>query len=132
MSTALEQLEAALPILTDTLRLHWTTGQGKRVRSIVWSLYNGDHPVSLGYTLCGLDEVLGRAAGTAIRARIECGAEVEPLLKSVLEDSGEMRRYEEAEAKLPEHLPVPYPPPELSARDLRELADALDILYPAD
>ena len=59
-------------------------------------------------------------------------AAIEPLLKTVLEESGELRRYEEAAAKLPEHLPVPYPPPELSARDLRELADALDILYPAD
>jgi hypothetical protein len=70
--------------------------------------------------------------GTAIRARIEAGAAVEPLLKTVLEESGELGRFEETSAKIPDHLPTPYPPPELTAREFRELADALDILYPAD
>lgn len=132
MTTALEQPEAALPLLTDTLRQHWSTGQGKRIRAIVWSLYGGDHPVGLGYALSGLDDKLARAIGTAIQARVSAGAAVEPLLKTVLEDSGELRRYQEVAAKLPEHLPVPYPAPELTAAQLRELADALDILYPAD
>jgi hypothetical protein len=132
MTTALEQLEAALPLLTDTLRQHWSTGQGKRVRAIVWSLYGGDHLVGLGYALSGLDGKLGHALGTAIRARIELGAAVEPLLKTVLKESGELRRYEEAREKIPDHLPTPYPPPDMTARELRELADALDILYPAN
>lgn len=132
MTTALEQLEAALPLLTDTLRRHWSTGQGKRVRAIVWSLYGGDHPVGLGNVLSGLDDALARALGTAIAARIAAGAAVEPLLKTVLEESGELARYEEAGQKIPDHLPTPYPPPDLSARELRELAEALDILYPAD
>ena len=132
MTTTLEQLEAALPILTDTLRQHWSTGQGKRVRAIVWSLYGGDHPVGLGYALSGLDDKIAKALGTAIQARIADGAAIEPLLKTVLQESGELRRYEQAAAKLPEHLPVPYPAPELTAAQLRELADALDILYPAE
>lgn len=132
MSTALEQLEAALPLLTETLRHHWSTGQGKRVRAIVWSLYGGDHPVGLGYALSGLDTKLARALGTAISARVEAGAAIEPFLKTVLEESGELRRFAEASAKIPDHLPTPYPPPDMSARELRELADALDILYPAE
>lgn len=132
MSTALEQLEAALPLLTDTLRQHWSTGQGKRVRAIVWSLYGGSHPVGLGYALSGLDTRLGRAVGTAIMARIEAGPAVEELLKTVLEESGELRRYREAADKLTLDLPVPYPPPEMTAEDLRELADAVDMVYPAD
>ncbi len=119
-----------MPLLTDTLRDHWSTGQGKRIRAIVCSLYGGDHPVGLGYALSGIDDKLARAIGTAIQARVSAGAAVEPLLKTVLEDSGELRRYQEAAAKLPEHLPVPYPPPELTARELRELAEALDILHP--
>lgn len=131
MITALEQLEAALPILTDTLRHHWTTGQGKRARAIVWSLYGGTHPVGLGWALSGLDDALARALGTAIAARVAAGTAVEPLLKTVLEESGELARFEEAAGKIPDHLPTPYPPPDLSARELRELADALDILYPA-
>lgn len=129
--TAIEQLEATLPLLTDTLRRHWTTGQGQRVRAIVWSLYGGSHPVGLGYALSGLDDALGRAIGTAIRARIEAGAVIEPLLKTVLEESGEMARFHAAGEKIPDHLPTPYPPPDMTARELRELADALDILYPA-
>lgn len=132
MTTALEQLEATLPLLTDTLRHHWSTGQGKRVRAIVWSLYGGDHPVGLGYALSGLDTKLARALGSAIAARVEAGAAVEPFLKTVLEESGELRRFEEADAKIPDHLPTPYPPPEMTARQLRELADALDILHPAE
>lgn len=130
--TAIEQLEAALPLLTETLRRHWSTGQGSRIRAIVWSLYGGSHPVGLGYALSGLDDALGHAIGTAIRARIEAGAAIEPLLKTVLEESGEMARFHAAADKLPDHLPTPYPPPDLSARELRELAAALDLLYPAN
>lgn len=132
MTTALEQLEAALPLLTDTLRRHWSTGQGKRVRAIVWSLYGGGHPVGLGNALSGLDDALARAIGTAIAARIAAGAAVEPLLKTVLEESGELARFEAAADKIPAHLPTPYPPSDLSARELRELAEALDILYPPE
>ena len=129
--TAIEQLEAALPLLTDTLRRHWSTGQGSRIRAIVWSLYGGSHPVGLGYALSGLDDDLGHAIGTAIRARIEAGAAIEPLLKTVLEDSGEMNRFHAAADKIPDHLPTPYPPPDMTAHQLRELADALDLLHPA-
>jgi hypothetical protein len=130
--TAIEQLEAAVPVLTATLRQHWSTGQGKRVRDIVWSLYGGSHLVDLGWAISGLDDALARAVGAAIQARIVVGATIEPLLQTVLEESGELARYEEAAGKIPDHLPVPYPPPVSSAGELRELADALDILYPAD
>ena len=129
MSTALEQLEAALPLLAHTLRHHWSTGQGKRVRAIVWSLYGGDHPVGLGFAPSRIDTKLARALGPAIPTPGEARPAVEPFFKAALEESGELARYEEAAAKIPDHLPTPYPPPELTARQLRELADALDILH---
>lgn len=108
MTTALEQFEAALPLLTDTLRRDWTTGQGQRVRAI-WSLYGGSHPVGLGCARSGLDDKLGRVLGTAITARLEAGTAVEPMLKTVLEEFGELARFEEAAAKIPDRPHCPRP-----------------------
>lgn len=114
------------PLLTETLSHHWSTGQGTRVRHILWSLYTCSHLVNLGEACSGLDRRLAEAVATAIAARLILGPEVEPALREILQNSGEFARFERKEAVTPQHLPVIYPPAPADARRLREMADAMD------
>lgn len=119
-------LWSAAPLLTETLTLHWSAGQGTRVRHVLWSLYTCSHLVNLGDVCSGLDAALAEALGSAIQARLVLGPDVEPLLREILEDSGEFVRFDEAERTTPAHLPVLYPFPSADPRTLREMADAID------
>lgn len=121
-------LADAVPLLTETLSLHWTTGQGTRVRHILWSLYTCSHLVNLGDACSGLDRRLAEALSAAITARLILGPEVETVLHEILETSGEFFRFNREEAATPEHLPVIYPPASVSARAFREMAESLDCL----
>lgn len=116
----------AMPLLTETLTLHWGTGQGTRVRHILWSLYTCGHLVNLGEACSGLDRRLAEALATAIAARLIVGPEVERVLREILQNSGEFARFDREEAVTPDHLPVTYPPVSADARTLREMADSLD------
>ena len=40
-SVSREELDAALSTVTDSLRINWSTGGGRRLRHFVWSLWNG-------------------------------------------------------------------------------------------
>lgn len=123
---AAAELQHAVPLLTETLASHWSTGQGTRVRHVLWSLYTCSHLVNLGDACSGLDASLAEALGAAITARLLLGPEVETTLREVLRASGEFARYDEVEQSTPDHLPVAYPFPPSESRTLREMADAMD------
>ena len=117
-------LEEALPVITDALTYHWSTGGGRRMRQIVWSIWNGSTLISLWDVLSGLDYKLGRAAAKLIEAKLMGALESDEILRRMLEDSGEFTRYDEAAAETPEGEEVIYPPLAVSAERLRELADS--------
>ena len=117
-------LHEALPVITETLTHHWSTGGGRRMRQIVWSIWNDSTLISLWDVLSGLDYKLGRAAAKLIEAKLAGALESDEILRRVLEDSGEFARYDEAVADTPEGEEVIYPPLPVSAERLRELADA--------
>ena len=115
-------LNEALPVITEVLTHHWSTGGGRRIRQIVWSIWNGSTLVSLWDVLSGLDYKLGRAAAKLIEAKLAGALESDEILRRVLEDSGEFARYDEAAADTPEDEEVIYPPLPVSAESLRKLA----------
>lgn len=123
---ASEALDRAIPLLTQTLSQHWSTGQGTRTRHILWSLFTCSHLVNLGDVCSGLDRELADALAAAVAARLVLGPDVEPVLRRVLEDSGEFARFDQVAETTPDHLPVPYPPPPSDAASLRKMADSLD------
>jgi hypothetical protein len=106
-SEAAIRLDVAAPILTKALRND--THQSQKIRGIIWSLYNASHPVALGDVCSGLDLELADAVIAAITALLMMGAEAEARLKEILMAAGEFERYERAEKRTPEGMPVPYP-----------------------
>lgn len=118
--------EQVVPLLTETLTFHWGTGQGTRVRHVLWSLYTCSHAINLGDACSGLDSRIAEALLAAVAARLILGAEIEPVLGEILRISGEFARFDEREQSTPEHLPVIYPPPPLDSRSLRLMADSMD------
>ena len=117
-------LDEAIPVITEVLTHHWSTGGGRRIRQIVWSIWNGSTLISLWDVLSGLDYKLGRAAAKVIEAKLAGALDRDEILRRVLEDSGEFARYDEAAAETPEGEEVIYPPLAVSAERLRELADS--------
>jgi hypothetical protein len=122
-SVSREELDAALSKVTEFLRINWTTGGGRHLRHFVWSLWNGWHLVNLFDLSHGLDTTLTDAVVTLFRAAM-LGALTEDHLRCLLAESGEMRRWQEAQQKTPEGFEVLYPPPPLDADALRRLAEA--------
>ncbi len=123
---AAQKLAEVMPLLTETLTHHWSTGQGTRVRDILWSLYSCSHLVNLGDAYSGLDTNVAEAIGAAIYSRLIFGPEVESLLGEILRVSGEFARFDREETATPEGLPVIYPPTPASAEKLRQLAVAAE------
>lgn len=121
-------LDQAAPFLVETLTFHWSTGQGTRVRHVLWSLYTCSHLVNLGDACTGLDRRLAEALAAAVTARLLLGPEVESRLREILKASGEFARFDSQESATPDHLPIIYPPASADARTFREMADALDHL----
>lgn len=118
----------AIPILTDTLSHHWSTGQGTRVRHVLWSLYTSTHLINLCDACSGLDAQLAQALSAAISARLILGPVIEESLGEVLKKSGEFIRFDQEEKNTPDHLPVIYPPAASDGRTFRKLADSLDCM----
>lgn len=119
-------LEQATPLLIESLSRHWSTGQGTRVRHIFWSLYTCSHTINLGESCSGLDTRLAKALAAAVAARMILGPEVEPILREILQTSGEFARFDQEASETPEPLPVIYPPAPAEAQTFREMADSLD------
>lgn len=119
-------LDEATPVLVKILSECWDTGQGTRVRNIIWSLYSGSHLVQLGYGLSGFDFKIGKAVSAAITARIAVGPDVEDKLRVILRESGEFDRLDAAvaAARALGKEPV-YPPMPVSSDTLRRLADGV-------
>ena len=117
-------LDEALTTITGAIRQHWTTGGGRRLRQIVWSLWNGDTMVPLYDVFGGLDHDLGRAVAKLIEAQLMGALDSDDYLRRVLTESGEFARYDEAARDTPEGEEVIYPPLPVSAERLRKLADA--------
>jgi hypothetical protein len=118
-----EALDTAVSTVTEYLRTGWTTGGGRRLRHFVWSLWNGWHLVNLFDLSRGLDATLTDAVVTIFRAAM-VGALKEHHLRCILTESGEMRRWNEAEHETPDGFEVLYPPPPLDADALRRLAES--------
>jgi hypothetical protein len=71
----------------------------------------------------GLDNKLTDAVVTIFHAAM-MGALTEDHLRCLLTESGEMRRWKEAECETPEGFEILYPPPLLDADALRRLAES--------
>lgn len=117
-------LDEALTVITKAIRQHWSTGGGRRLRQIVWSLWNGDTLVALYDVFGGLDHDLGRAVAKLIEAQLLGALDSDDFLRRVLTDSGEFARYDDAKRDTPEGEEVIYPPLPVSAERLRDLAEA--------
>lgn len=125
MSAAADLSEVA-PTLEKILRLSYDTGQGTKVRTILWSLYSGSGLVQLGYQCSSLDTEIAEALAVAIRARLALGADAEDALRGILERGGEFVRYEDAAQRTPESFPVVYPLPPVTPAHLRAIADSIE------
>lgn len=117
-------LDAALEKITEALTHHWTTGSGRRLRQIVWSIYNTRTLLALGDVLTNFDADFGEAVAVLIRAKLAGVDDLDDRLKRVLKVSGEFARYEDAQRDTPEDEEVLYPPMQISAESLRRLANS--------
>ncbi len=79
-------LTAATPTLIDAIRHQ--SGQSTKLESILWSLWNDEHPVSLCDTLAGLDPNLAQAAVAMIAARAHCGGDADDMLRTIIDATG--------------------------------------------
>ena len=116
-------LDEALAAITATISEHWGSGSGSRLSQIVWSLYHRTHPVGLGDILSNFDAEHGLAVAKLLDAKM-AGVLDDAMIRRVLKESGELARYEAAERDTPQGGKVLYPPPPLSAAQLRRWADA--------
>lgn len=121
---AAAELPEALEKVTQAISHHWTTGSGRRLRQIVWSIYNASTLVALGDVLANFDADLGDAVATLLRAKLAGALDSDDILRRVLKESGEFARYEAAERETPEDEEVLYPPIQVSAESLHRLADS--------
>lgn len=85
-ANARADLAAATPMLVAAIRHH--SGQSGKIESILWSLWNDEHPVSLCDALAGLDTGLAVAVIAMIAARTHLGGDADDLLRSIIDQSG--------------------------------------------
>jgi hypothetical protein len=60
-----EELENAIAVTTDFLKTGWASGGGRRLRQIVWSLWNGWHLINL-YELTSTIAARNRATTASV------------------------------------------------------------------
>jgi hypothetical protein len=118
-----EEVESAVTTAIEALRTGWTTGGGRRLQRFVWSLWNGYHFINLFELSHGLDGRLTDAVIVLFRAAMS-DVLTEHQKRRILTESGEMRRWEEAESRTPEHEEVIYPPLPWKADELSKLAQS--------
>ena len=120
-----ETLDKALKTVTDYLKTGWTTGGGRRLRQFVWSLWNGYHLLNLYDLSSGLDGPRTEAVIVIFHASM-VDALSETQKRRMMEESGELARWEQARAKTPENDVVIYPPFPMSTEELRRLAHSAE------
>ena len=109
-------LEGALLTLTYTLQANWSAHGGTHLRRFVWSLWNGLHPVNLYQVSGGWDGKINEAV-ILVFAGYFRGLVEEDRLRRLLNESGEMARWDEAQAATPEPFAVDYPPLPVNLRE---------------
>lgn len=119
---AAEGLDEALATITAAIKEHWSTGSGRRLRQIIWSMHNASTLVALGDVLTNFDTELGGAVAKVITAKILGAIDDDDILRRVLKESGEFARYDAVANDTPEDEEVLYPPIQVSADSLRRLA----------
>ena len=117
-------LDEALATITAAIKEHWSTGSGRRLRQIIWSIYNGSTLVALGDVLTNFDTDLGGAVAKVINAKILGAIDDDNILRRVLKESGEFARYDEAAKDTPEDEEVLYPPSRCLPTDCASLAES--------
>ena len=120
-SVSVEKLDNALATISDYLKTGWSTGGERRLRQFVWSLWNGFHLINLYDLSSGLDGRLTDAVIVVFNAAM-VDALSEDQKRSVLKESGELARWEQASAETPEDDEVLYPPFPMSTDGLRRVA----------
>jgi hypothetical protein len=123
---ARERLTAAAPILTRAIR--GGSGQGVKVRAIVWSCWNGSHFVGLCDVLCGLDVDIADAVVSLIYARAHLSGDADELIREILCASGEWDAMERAGERVPEGCDFVYPLPLHSLPELRSTVRTMEAL----
>lgn len=117
-------LDEALATITAAIKEHWSTGSGRRLRQIIWSIYNGSTLVALGDVLTNFDTNLGGAVAKVISAKILGAIDDDDILRRVLKESGEFARFDATAKDTPEDEEVFYPHVQASADWLRRLAES--------
>ena len=120
-----EKVDEALNTVTDYLKTGWTTGGGRRLRQFVWSLWNGYHLLNLYDLSSGLDGRRTEAVIVIFHAAM-VDALSEKQKRRMMEESGELARWEQARAETPEDDVVIYPPFPMSTEELRRLAHSAE------
>lgn len=80
------ELTAAMPVLIAAIR--HGSGQSAKLETLLWSVWNDDHQVSLCDALSGLDAKLAQAAVAMIAARAHLSGDADDLLRRIIDGSG--------------------------------------------
>jgi hypothetical protein len=106
-----QEIRSAFEQIAAVLRYHDTDGTAQ-LKRFLWSLWNSSHQVNLYDLGCVLDSENSRAVATIFMAYMLCMLREEHL-RWLLEQSGELRRWEQESTWNNKHSPerpVDYPP----------------------
>lgn len=93
-TTARDELEAAVPVLTDALK--HGSGQSKKIEALLWSCWNDDQQVNLCDCLASLDSKVAQAAVAMIAARAHLAGDADDLIRKIITESGSQPQTETA------------------------------------
>jgi hypothetical protein len=110
-----KDIDHALKRVMECLRDH-DTHSTVQLKRFIWCLWNGHHIVNLYNLGRPLDDDNSDAVATIFTAYMR-GMLSEEHLRWVLKESGEMRRFENAEKATPERCTVDYPAMPESVRE---------------
>lgn len=83
---AMADLLEATPMLIKAITTG--SGQGQRIERLLWSTWSGQHKVGLCDDLTGLDPHLAQSALAMLAARAHMGGDADPLIKTIIEETG--------------------------------------------
>lgn len=121
---ARKNLDASIPQLIRAIKIN--SGTSHKIRTLVWSCWNGDNIVGLCDVLCGLDNATGQAVLHLLAARIALGGDADPQIHRILEESDEFARFKEVASRTPDGCRVVYPLPLHDLEFLRAQVDDIE------